>query len=78
MVHLTVLLLLCVGCLASMLIFNTVMHYRLHAFGTAQERHRTISDVSLVIGKNVSRMQVGFQHMLLASSPGDLDSAESM
>lgn len=70
--------LFCVGCLAFILAFNTVMHHRLQSFRAVQERHRTIRDVSLVIGKNVSRMQVGFQHMLLASSLGDLDSAETM
>ena len=36
MVHLTVLLLLCVGCLVSMLIFNTVMHHRLQSFAVVR------------------------------------------
>lgn len=76
MVHLTVLLLLCVGCLVSMLIFNTVMHHRLQSFAVVQDRHRTISDVCLIIDRNVSRLEVGFQHMLLAESPEDLKNAE--
>ena len=72
MYYLTLLLLLCIGCLASMVVFNHVMHQRLRSFAELQERHRTISDVSLIISKNVSRLQVGYQHMLLASSAGDL------
>ena len=76
MLHLTVLLLLSVGCTLGVLVFNRIMLERLEAFARLQERHRVVSDVSLVIGKNVSRMQVGFQHMLLASSPGDLVTAE--
>lgn len=77
MFYLTLLLLLCIGCLVSMVVFNHVMNQRLRSFAELQERHRTISDVSLIISKNVSRLQVGYQHMLLASSEGDLENAES-
>ena len=76
MFHLAVLLLLSVGCVLGVLTFHHIIQQRLDHYASLREKHRTISDVSLVISKNVSRMQVGFQHMLLASSPGDLRTAE--
>lgn len=76
MLHLGILLVLSVGCVLGVLTFSTVMQMRMDSYAALRDRIRTISDVSLVISKNVSRMQVGFQHMLLASSPGDLRTAE--
>jgi signal transduction histidine kinase/DNA-binding response OmpR family regulator len=74
--HLLVLLVLATGCLTGILFFNRLMYNRLQSLTELQSRYRTISAVSLVINKNVSRTQVGFQAMLLASSPGEVRSAE--
>ena len=76
MFHLAVLLLLSVGCILGVLTFHHAIQKKLDHYASLREKHRVISDVSLVISKNFSRMQVGFQHMLLSSSPGDLRSAE--
>ena len=76
MFHLLVLLVLATGCLAGILFFNRVMYNRLQGLTELQDHYRTISAVSLVINKNVSRTQVGFQAMLLASSAGEVRSAE--
>jgi diguanylate cyclase (GGDEF)-like protein/PAS domain S-box-containing protein len=76
MLHLAALLLLSIGCVLGVLLFSHTTRDRLEAYAALQDSYRVVSDVSLVINRNVSRMQVGFQHMLLASSPGDLAAAE--
>mgnify|MGYP001768047875 CR=1 FL=1 len=76
MLHLAALLLLSIGCVLGVQLFSHAMRDRLEAYAALQDSYRVVSDVSLVINRNVSRMQVGFQHMLLASSPGDLAAAE--
>ena len=76
MFHLFALLVLATSCLAGTLYFNRLLYNRLQSLAELQDHYRTISAVSLVINKNVSRMQVGFQAMLLASSPGEVRSAE--
>lgn len=75
MVHLIMMLFLCVGGLAAMLIFNAAMHHRMQAFVDLQERHHTIGHVGLIIGKQIARAQIGFQRVLLAVSPDDLGAA---
>lgn len=74
--YLVVLMSVAFVCLASMLVVNRLMHERQDFFADLQQRQHTISDVSLIINKKITQMQVGFQHMLLASSRGDLDTAE--
>ena len=74
--HLFALLVLAAGCLIGILSFNQMMDRRLASLYDLQDHYRTICDVSLIINRNVARMQVSFQSMLLASSSGELKHAE--
>lgn len=78
MVYLGILIAIALGCLLLVLVANKIMDDRLDRLLREQEGYRTVAAVSLIIGKNVSRLQVGFQGMLLASSAAELRISEEL
>ena len=78
MAYLGILIAIALGCLLLVLVANKIMDDRLDRLLREQEGYRTVAAVSLIIGKNVSRLQVGFQGMLLASSAAELRISEEL
>lgn len=76
LVHLYGLLGVATLCILLVLVINRWMDLRLESFTSVQTKQQTVSAVSLIVNKNIQRIQVGFQHLLLGSSKGDVAVAE--